>query len=141
MRFLTNVFTLLIFALYFDFIPSSYLLSSNGEAHINFYYKVPENYLQNIRVRAKFYEGSGFILNPVTSTWINSESFWTEQPAFASSTKIKTLGNRDMYSVSFLMQDTRSGIIYETPIKKLWTRNKLNTTASKLKLPKSFSKP
>ena len=141
MKTLPNIFVLLIFALYFDFIPSSYLLSSSGEAHINFYHKVPESYLQNIRVKAKFYEGSGFILNPVTSNWINSESFWTEQPKLSSSTKIKTLGNRDVYSFSFLMQDTRSGIIYETPIKKFWTRNKLNTTASKLKLPKSFSKP
>lgn len=141
MRTLPNIFVFLAFALYFDFIPSSYLLSSGGEAHINFYYKVPESYLQSIRVKAKFYEGSGFILNPITSTWINSESFWTEQPKLSSSTKIKTLGNRDVYSLSFLLQDIRSGIIYETPIKKFWTRNKLNTTASKLKLPKSFAKP
>lgn len=120
MKYAINIFSVFLLLIYFEFLPARFVTKTNTPLNIEFYYKIKDpNYFHFLKVRPVAQNALIFILDS-NSTWINSNSLWTQMPTIAQNLKIKPLFSGETFLLRFDILDTKTGKIYQTPTKKIW---------------------
>ncbi|HSX39865.1 MAG TPA: hypothetical protein VLI92_04735 [Candidatus Saccharimonadales bacterium] len=97
-------------------------LSSDGVVQVYFDYTLSGAAEKDFVIRPIASSGIAKIYNDSIQTWIDSTDLWSKMPLLAKQEKISIQGlssnSADLY---FLIQYTKTGIVYKTPSKKIWS--------------------
>lgn len=106
---------------YFDFYTDSYVLDSSSALNIKIVFNMDEAAVPRFIVRPIVEHGAISIWDESNETWILGNSLWSTLPKLQKEFLIKVIGlDAKNTNLHFLIQDTKTAEIYETPKKPIW---------------------
>jgi hypothetical protein len=108
-------------SVFFDFIPSTYLISRDGKLQIDFKYDLTDISIEAFNVRPVLGNGHAEILNEDTGVWINASDSWTTMPKLKDKMHLRLTGiGVQKTTLMFQVYWRSTKKVYETPGIPIW---------------------
>ena len=130
LRTLIHLLELVVFSLgvvfaepvYFNPIPQTYMLTNETVAHLKLNYDIVGAENSRFKIRPVISDGKISIFKKETSEWIEGNDTWLALPKLDKELSVKPIVLSEPESdLHFLIQDSVTSKIYETPKIHFWT--------------------